>query len=214
MAIRERGLGGSTRALCLILLSIHSIEAWSAASARWIDVAGYQVDMNLAPKSREAETVSNLQHQISIIDAARLPEKVQAFFHTVKVVIDPSLAGMNGQYARIDGAWVVRARPGQWPPDRAILLHELLHAYHREVLGQPTPPVGLALQEALREGTYPPDFKDAYFLTNGREYFAVVAEIYLAGPSFRPPYNCGVVQKAQPAFISYLATLFGERKCE
>jgi hypothetical protein len=198
----------------MILLSSHSIVAWPAASTRWIEVAGYQVDMNLALKSQVTETVSNLQHQISIIDAAKLPENVQSFFHTVKIVIDPSLTGMNGQYVQLDGAWVVRARPGQWPQDRAILLHELLHAYHREVLGQPTPPVGRALQEALREGTYPLDYNGAYFLSNGREYFAVVGEIYLAGPSFRPPYRCGIVQKAQPSFISYLATLFGERKCE
>jgi hypothetical protein len=202
------------RALCVILLWSHSIAAWPAAATRWLDVAGYQVDMDLTPKSQATETVSNLQHQIDMIDAAKLPEKVQSYFHTVKIVIDPSLTGMNGQYAQIGGAWVVRARPGQWPPDRAILLHELLHAYHREVLGQPTPPVGRALAEAIREGTYPPDYKDAYFLSNGREYFAVVGEIYIAGPSFRPPYNCGIVQKAQPGFISYLATLFGERECE
>jgi hypothetical protein len=94
------------------------------------------------------------------------------------------------------------------------LLHELLHAYHREVLGQPTPPIGRALADAIREGTYPPEYKDAYFLSNGREYFAVVSEIYLAGPSFRPPYNCGIVRKAQSSFISYLATLFGEHKCD
>jgi hypothetical protein len=202
------------RALCMTILCSHSIGAWPAASTRWIEVAGYQVDMNLTPKSQATETVRNLQHQINTIDTAKLPEKVQSFFHTVKIVIDPSLTGMNGQYAEINGAWVVRARPGQWPPDRAILLHELLHAYHREVLGQPTPPVGRALAEAIREGTYPPGYKDAYFLSNGREYFAVVGEIYIAGPSFRPPYNCGIVQKAQPSFISYLATLFGERRCE
>jgi hypothetical protein len=192
----------------------HCVDASEAAATRWIDVAGYRVDMDLTPKSQVTETVSNLQHQIGIIDAANLPEKVQSFFRTVGIVIDPSLTGMNGQYAQIDGVWAIRARPGRWPPDRAILLHELLHAYHREVLGQPTPPVGRALEEALRNGTYPPDYEGAYFLSNGREYFAVVGEIYLAGPSFRPPYNCANVQKAQPSFVRYLATLFGKRECE
>ena len=117
--------------LWMILLSSHSIGAWSAESTRWIEVAGYQVDMNLAPKSLVTETVSNLQHQVSIVEGASLPEKVQEFFHTLRVVIDPALTGMNGQYVQIDGAWVIRARPGRWPPDRAILLHELLHAYGR-----------------------------------------------------------------------------------
>lgn len=202
------------RVLCIVLLSGFRLAGAAAGdSTRWIDVAGYQVDMKLMPGAQVAETVSNLRHQIGIVESAGLPEKVQSFFRTVRIVMDPSLTGMNGQYARIEGVWAVRARPGRWPPDRAILLHELLHAYHREVLGQPTPAVGRALEEALREGTYPPEYKAAYFLSNGREYFAVISEIYLAGPSFRPPYNCGNVQKAQPGFIRYLAGLFGERPC-
>jgi hypothetical protein len=199
--------------LWVISLLSSCFGACAATSTHWTDVAGYQVDMRLTPKSQEAETMSNLQHQIGMVASTRLPEKVQSFFHTVRIVIDPSLTGMNGQYVQMDGVWVIRGRPGRWPPDRAILLHELLHAYHREVLGQPTPPVGRALEEALRKGTYPPEYKDAYFLSNGREYFAVVSEIYLAGPSFRPPYNCNNVLKSQPSFISYLATLFGEREC-
>lgn len=202
------------RALCISSLLIPCFGAAAAAPAHWIDVAGYQADMALIPNAKLAETVNNLRHQIGIIDAIRLPEKVRSYFRTVRIVIDPALTGMNGQYVQIDGAWVVRARPGHWPRDRAILLHELLHAYHSEVLGQPTPPVGRALAQALREGTYPAEYKGAHFLSNGREYFAVVSEIYLAGPSFRPPYSCANVRKAQPEFISYLASLFGERECK
>lgn len=201
------------RALCVSNLLGFCVSVPAAVPASWIEVEGYQVDMTLAPKSREAETLANLRHQIRIIDAARPPGPVRDFFRTVRIVIDPSLAGMNGQYIPGEDGWVVRARPGRWPRDRAILLHEFLHAYQQQVLGQPTPPVGRAFQEAQRAGTYPRGYKDAYFLSNAREYFAVVAEIYLAGPSFRPPYNCRNVQKAQPDFIRYLATLFGEREC-
>lgn len=201
-------------ALCTSLLLGPCLGVSAAGSTSWIDVAGYQVDMKRTPESQVAETVSNLRHQINMVVSAGLPEQVQSFFHTVRIVVDPSLEGMNGQYIQTESGWAVRARPGRWPPDRAILLHELLHAFHQQVLGQPTPPVGRALQEALRVGTYPPEYRGAYFLSNGREYFAVVAEIYLAGPSFRPPYNCGNVQKAQPDFISYLVTLFGERECK
>jgi hypothetical protein len=178
-----------------------------------VDVAGYQIDMKLTPASQVAETVSNLKHQIGIVTSAKLPDQVQSFVRTLKIVVDPSLTGMNGQNTQMDGIWVIRARPGQWPPDRAILLHEFLHAYQREVLGRPTPAIGRAYQEALREGTYPADYRDAYFLSNGAEYFAVIGEIYLSGPSFRPPYTFGTVQKAQPDFIGYLTTLFGAREC-
>lgn len=41
----------------------------------------------------------------------------------------------------------------------------------------------------------------------------MIAEIYLSGESFRPPFNCGNVKKAQPEFIAYLAELFGAREC-
>jgi hypothetical protein len=105
------------------------------------------------------------------------------------------------------------ARPGQWPPDRAILLHELLHAYHHQVLRQPTPAIGLAHEAALRKGTYPAEYRSAYFLSNAREYFAVIGEIYLSGGSFRPPFNCGAVQESQPDFIKYLEGIFGRRPC-
>ena len=169
--------------------------------------------MTQTPRRQRAETLNNLTYQIGIVDSAELPDQVRAFFRALKIVIDPSLQGMNGQNTQIDGEWVIRARPGKWPSDRAILLHEFLHAYHRQVLGMPTPAVGRALQEALREGTYPADYKGSYFLSNGAEYFAVIGEIYLAGTSFRPPYSCKNVQKAQPEFISYLASLFGEREC-
>lgn len=201
-------------ALCAGLSLFHGAGVEAAESTGWIDVSGYQVNMARIPASEVTGTVRNLRHQVGIIDAIKLPDEVRSFFRTVGIVVDPSLTGMNGQYVQIDGQWVVRARPGSWPEDRAILLHELLHAYHRQVLRQPTPPVGRALQEALREGTYPPEYKGAHFLSNGPEYFAVVAEIYLAGPSFRPPYNCAAVRKAQPGFISYLASVFGERECK
>jgi hypothetical protein len=160
-----------------------------------------------------ADTLANLRYQIGIVDAANLPAAALTFFRGVKIVVDPSLAGMNGQYVQVAGEWVVRARPGQWPPERAILLHELLHAYHLQVLRQPTPAIGRAYAEALREGTYPAEYRKAYFLSNAREYFAVIGEIYLSGPSFRPPFNCGLVQEVQPGFIKYLGSLFGERPC-
>lgn len=208
-----RDLGNMLRAICVAFLLGHSHLASPASSSHWSDVAGYQVDMRLTPKSQMAETVENLKHQIGIVDAVNLPNPVQSFFHTLKIVIDPSLTEMNGRIGQINGEWVIRARPGSWPSDRAILLHELLHAYQRQVLGMPTPAVGRALQEALREGTYPLEYQGSYFLSNGGEYFAVVGEIYLAGPSFRPPYNCRNVQQAQPDVIRYLATLFGEHDC-
>ena len=209
--LRNRAAIG--RALCAILLIWQALPA-VAAGPHWTDISGYRVDMRQAPEAQLSETEANLLHQISIVESAKVPDRIKSFFRRIHIVIDPTLTGMNGQYTEIKGEWMVRARPGKWPPDRAILLHELLHAYHREVLGQPTPPIGRAFEEALRDGTYPPEYKTAYFLSNPREYFAVVGEIYLSGPSFRPPFSCGIVKNAQPGFIRYLESLFGEQECQ
>ncbi len=201
-----------TRILVATLLGA-ALFCQSHAAEKSINISGFQIDPGRASKSEVKETLATLEHQIRIVESAGLQSQVLSFFRGVPILIDPSLTGMNGQYAQVGGKWLVRARAGAWPPDRAILLHELLHAYHQQVLGQPTPPLGRAFQESQRDGVYPPEYRDAYFLSNAREYFAVIAEIYLAGPSFRPPYNCANVRKAQPQFISYLASLFGEREC-
>jgi hypothetical protein len=200
--------------LRLIALLSAAIFWQSGDAAKLIDLSGYQIEQGHASAAQVTETLPTLQHQIEIVESVGLQQQTLSFFHKIPIVIDPTLTGMNGRYEQVDGRWVIRARAGQWPPDRAILLHELLHAYHHQVLGQPTPPIGRAFEEALRDGVYPAEYRGAYFLSNPREYFAVIAEIYLSGPSFRPPFNCANVQKAQPQFISYLAGIFGERDCK
>lgn len=50
-------------------------------------------------------------------------------------------------------------------------------------------------------------------MDNPGEYFAVIGEVFLAGPTFRPPYDCATVRKAQPGFIAYLTDLFGRHAC-
>jgi len=196
--------------LCLITLC-------GCATARrtpaWIDVSGFLVDTSRATPAQVDAVLPTLRQQIAMLESAHLPEKVLAYFKGIPIAIDPRLTGMNGQYALVDGVWMVRARPQRWPPERAILLHELLHAYHHWILGQPAAAIESAFAEAHHEGVYPADFQNAYFLSNSREYFAVIGEVYLAGTTFRPPYSCAAVQKAQPGFIAYMAGLFGEHPC-
>lgn len=200
--------------LCLVALLSVPAFSQSASDAKLIEISGFQIDTSHGSNAQVKETLATLRHQIEIVESVGLQPEVLTFFHGVPISIDPSLTEMNGQYAQVNGQWLIRARAGKWPPDRAILLHELLHAYHHQVLKQPTPPIGRAFGEARREGVYPSKYRDAYFLTNPKEYFAVLAEIYLSGPSFRPPFNCGSVQRAQPQFIAYLGELFGERECK
>ena len=205
---------GALSTLCLVALLSAAAFGQPASDAKLIEVSGFQIDASRGSKAKVKQTLATLRHQIEIVESAGLQPQVLTFFRSIPIAIDPSLTGMNGQYAQVNGQWVIRARVGRWPSDRAILLHELLHAYHHQVLRQPTPSIGRAFDEARRDGVYPPKYRDAYFLSNPREYFAVLAEIYLSGPSFRPPFSCGNVQKAQPRFIAYLAELFGEHECK
>jgi hypothetical protein len=200
--------------LCLVALLSAAAFGQSASGEKLVELSGFQIDTSRGSKAKVKETLATLRHQIEIVESAGLQPEVLSFFHGIPISIDPSLTGMNGQYAQVHGKWLIRARAGRWPSDRAILLHELLHAYHHQVLGRPVPSIGSAFEEARREGIYPPEYRDAYFLTNPKEYFAVIAEIYLSGSSFRPPFSCVNVRKAQPRFIAYLAELFGEHECE
>lgn len=181
---------------------------------RWKSVGPFQVDVTLLPRWREAETLGTLRNQMRVVADARLSPEVLSFFHRVPIVIDPSLDSSNAEYTSATGSSVIRAHPGIWPAGRAILLHELLHAYHREVIGQPSPAIDRAFAEATREGTYPADYRGAHFLSNSREYFAVIGEVFLAGRTFRPPFTCENVLRAQPEFIEYLRTLFGAHECK
>jgi hypothetical protein len=200
--------------LCLLALLSTVSASQPVGDAKLTELASFQIDTSRSSDSQTKRTLATLRRQIEIVEAADLPPEVLNFFRSVPIAIDPALMGMNGEYAQLDGKWVIRARAAEWPSDRAILLHELLHAFHHQVLKQPTPAIGRAFNEARRNGIYPTAYDGAYFLTNPKEYFAVIAEIYLSGPTFRPPFNCGNVRKVQPQFIAYLAELFGERECK
>ncbi len=197
-------------ACVLIMLCLVAVPS----AAELIEISGFQIDTSRGSTAEVKQTLATLRYQIDMVESAGLRPQVLTFFRSIPIAIDPSLTGMNGEYAHEDGKWLIRARAGKWPSDRAILLHELLHAYHHQVLKRPTPPIGRAFDEARRDGIYPAKYRGAYFLSNPKEYFAVIAEIYLTGPSFRPPYSCGNVQRAQPGFIAYLAELFEHHECK
>lgn len=189
------------------------VQAYAENSANFVEISGFRIDLTLANENQRSKLLPSLKRQIGIVESVNFPEETLTFFRTVPIVVNPALTKMNGEYAQLAGRWVVGVRPVSLPNDRAILLHELLHAYQHQVLKPPVLAIQRAYREALLPQTYPKKYRDAYFLTNPREYFAVVGEVYLFGKTERPPFNCSNVKNAQPAFIAYLAELFGERPC-
>jgi hypothetical protein len=199
--------------LLLALLFGFSTRVFADGDTSSLEIRGFRVDLQLASERDRKELLPSLERQLDIVEAANLPADVLAFFRTVPIVADPTLKPMNGEYTQQNGMWFVRMRAAKLPRDRAILLHELLHAYHHQVLKQPTPPIGRAYQQAVRTDMYPKKYRDEYFLTNAKEYFAVLGEIYLLGKVDRPPFDCSIPLKAQPEFIAYLGEHLGPGKC-
>jgi hypothetical protein len=165
-----------------------------------VDIAAIGRNRAVAPEDYKQA----LRHQIDMVAELPLQPETLKFFQEVPVVVDFDPAEANpGIY---DGKKVV-LQVRLYPPERVVLLHELLHAYHAKALpeGVKNPTVIQAYRGAL-EG-YP--FKRTEdFFENEKEFFAVTASIYLHGEIPRPPYNPLTIQQIQPAYYQFLAKTF------
>jgi len=103
---------------------------------------------------------------------------------------------------------VVKIRPSLLDPERPILLHELLHAYHAQIIPQGfrAPAILYYYDLAKKEPLYP---IDAYLMTNEREFFAVTASVFLYGKADQEPFTRSNLKQKQPEYYSYLVWLFG-----
>jgi hypothetical protein len=104
-------------------------------------------------------------------------------------------------------AGIVKLRPVVLDPQRPVMLHELLHAYHARLLplGNENPDVLFYFGRAISEKLYP---QDAYLLTNQNEFFAVTASVFLYGKETGPPFSRSNLKEKQPDYYSSLERLF------
>jgi len=199
----------------VIMLSVVFAIGARAAESRIVEMRGFKVDFSAVTERDQKMVAPSLDDQLQIVEEANVPPAVMEFFRGVPLEVDPELQHMNGAYLQHRGRWIVRIKPTKLPRNRPIVLHELLHAYHHQVIKQPTPAVGRAYQQAFEEKIYPKDYYDAHFMENGKEYFAVIASIYLYDSRIdQPPFDCTITKKKQPQFIAFLAEHFGERQCK
>jgi hypothetical protein len=206
--------------LSRVLLTLSLIASAAAASgqspsSRTVIMRGMSVDFRLVNEKQRKLVTPSLEKQIDVALTVEMPASVGEFFRTVAIVVDPAMlsTATNGQYMQNDTPPFIRIKPVELPGERAILLHELLHAYHHQVLKQPTPDVEGAYRRALQADIYPSEFLKAAFMHDSREYFANMATTFLLGKSERPPYDCSTIATAQPKFVAYLGSLFGPREC-
>ena len=108
------------------------------------------------------------------------------------------------------GLGVIMLRPDMMRYEKeAVLLHELLHAYHARLLLDGYVNKGVIGHYALAKSK---DLlpKESYALKNPMEFFAVTASIFLAGKSeFHDPKSRETLKEKMPDYYKYLVGVFG-----
>jgi len=96
------------------------------------------------------------------------------------------------------------------PSDKPVLLHEMLHAYDWNYWRFSKPQVLSAYEEAVNQALYP-QWRNTQFLSDAKEFFAVTGTVYLTGSIKQAPFDCENLSQLQPAYVSFLAVIFGRR---
>ena len=99
----------------------------------------------------------------------------------------------------------------------AVILHELAHAYHDQVLGFDEPSIIKAYDDAMKAGIYEKSLLHTgetvkhYATTNHKEYFAEATEAYLYHNDFYPFVNAELKQH-DPAACAVMEKFWGTAK--
>ncbi len=96
-----------------------------------------------------------------------------------------------------------------------MVLHELAHAYHHQVLGYDNPEIKAAFKRAVESKSYESVLyydgsrKRAYALNNDQEYFAELSEAYFGTNDFYP-FVRPEVKEHDPEMFKVLQKLWGQ----
>ncbi|PDT13990.1 hypothetical protein CO670_25545 [Rhizobium sp. J15] len=167
---------------------------------------GWQVDLSNARGAEpDKEMVAAVKRQLDIVENVNLKPDVLVFMRTIPIWANPAAAAFGpGHYSSKTG---IDLRVRSLDPDKPIILHELLHAYHDRML-----PGGFGNGDVRQffsngRGLWP---GDSYMMSNDREFFAVTASVYLYGDIDRPPYSRSQLREKQPKYYQWLAALFDD----
>jgi hypothetical protein len=216
----------SARAIVVagIVLSLAAsafMPAWSQAPVN------AQPPVAAAPKPPAIPADGRLTYRGFTVDATEITNAPQytaimtSLVHQIDIVADCGVKPEILQFFRTQTVFVKRARPhftanspgvilgdAVAEPQKPILLHELLHAYHFRVMpgGNRNTEILTYYERAQNVGAYQ---ADAYVLKNVQEFFAVTASLYLWGNVDRPPRTRANLKAAQPVYYAWLGQQFG-----
>ncbi len=95
-----------------------------------------------------------------------------------------------------------------------VILHELSHAYHDQILGFDHPVIIAAWKKFRDSGKYtsvltsPGPLREHYGLTNEKEFFAEMTETYFGSNDFYP-FVAGELKKEEPEIFALMAEIWG-----
>ena len=95
-----------------------------------------------------------------------------------------------------------------------VILHELSHAYHDQVLGFDEPRIKAAWKKFCDSGKYksvltsPGHMHEHYGLTNQMEFFAEMTEAYFGSNDFYP-FVAGELKKDEPEIYALMSEIWG-----
>ncbi|MGR9211977.1 hypothetical protein [Rhizobium leguminosarum] len=193
-------------ALCAAIAIMIAATGAAAADPLVFNYHGWQVDLTNAKGAEpDREMVAAVKRQLDIVEHVDLKPDVLTFMRTIRIWANPAAAKAGpGHYSSKTG---IDLRVKSLAPDKPIILHELLHAYHDRMLpgGFDNPDVKQYFDIGRR--VWP---GDSYMMSNGHEFFAVTASVYLFGDIDRPPYSRSQLREQQPRYYQWLATLFDD----
>jgi hypothetical protein len=184
--------------------------AQSAGAGGKLAYRGFTADTSAVRDFPNIKAIEgSLKHQIDIVADCGASAPILAFFKSQEIVVKPGQGDGGGHFSSNSQGVTVDA--AVQAPEKPVILHELLHAYHFRVLpGALQNPDVLRFYNIARQGEfYPPD---SYVLKNAQEFFAVTASLYLWGNVDRPPHNRENLREKQPVYYKWLSQLFGVQK--
>lgn len=190
------------------LIAAFALSATSAAAGA---DEGFRIDQSR--QALPADALASLNAQLDVVESSGLPPQVLASMKQTTIVVDPDLRSQAGMFAVRNGVGAVHVQPIAFAANRPILLHELLHAYHFNVLGMGRPEIHQEFRRVKDAGLFPARFRHAHFLENHKEFFAVTATLYLFGDIQQPPFSCAALSKLDEGYLAFLNAQFGPPKC-
>jgi hypothetical protein len=171
---------------------------------------GFTVDMSAAQGAPNLAAIEiSLKHQLDIVADCGANPKILDFFKSQEIFLKPGQGDGGGHFS--SNSKGVTLDVAVDPPQKPVVLHELLHAYHWRVLpGAFRNPDILRFYQRARQGEFYP--ADSYVLKNPQEFFAVTASLYLWGNVDRPPHTRATLREKQPVYYKWLGDLFGVQK--